>query len=202
MGEAYENCFDLPLYNFVKRVLTGDNKWLIKSGSPVNIDEAWANIYAEYIDLKKDVNSKILLDIKKELAVLDNDILIINAIVSQLKVKRNEELIEILKKEYGFRLTYEDLSKDLKRTISITKSKYVELKTKENEYQKNIAAQSTGAKEWTEEDYISQLIEISKYQGGSIIHMKDISVAEYMILLNKFKGYLRILEQQSNGGRK
>lgn len=199
MDEAYKDCFELPLFNWVKRIIDNDNKWLVKSGNPGALDELWLKMKGQYQDLLKDTDSSHIFDLTRDITTFSYKVFIIKSIINQLRLKRNEELINILKTEFGFRLKYDDLEKDLNRSLSIIKSTEVQIERKKAE--KKSMTNTAETKEWTEFDYIEQLSELSKFQGAGVIHIKQISVAEYVALLNRFKAYCAMMEEQLNPNR-
>jgi hypothetical protein len=195
LDKAYESLFELPLYNWVKRILEDDNKWLVISGNPSGLEELWEQLKGQYQDMIESADTSQIIDLTRDISMLRVRLKIIESVVAHLKIRRSEKLIEILRNDLGFfKLKYDDLEKDLERTLNRAKADIVELKRKITE-RDVLYKVDEHEKEWTEYDYIKQLSELSKFQGGGVIHIKQINVAEYVALLNRFKAYCKETEQ-------
>jgi hypothetical protein len=182
--EVYSQCTDLPIYNFVKCSVSGDLKYLVKSGSPDNLDEVWDKIKNEYAELCNDTSQAYLLNMVVKIDMLDKRLIIIQGIVDQLSKRRNEDLITMLQVELGFPFQYIDLETDLKNTITKAKFDLLTLKTLEAEY-KAYLEENKGGKELTEQDYEEQMIMLSKWQQCKYT-LRDTTVSEYVALINRF----------------
>lgn len=185
-SEAYLNCAELPLKLWLKITLTKDLKYLVKAGefSIERLVEIWTAINDEYRELILDVDSNYQFDLMKETTIDDKKLLHITAIVNQLRIRRNEELILILKKDFEFRFNYVDLSRDLDLTLKQVKFRAIQLKLKNNEY--ITLATSTNKKAFTEYDFIEQLDVISESRGYHL-NIETLTVLEYIAIYNRFK---------------
>lgn len=185
-GEAYRDCADLPLWNWIEVTVTKDLKYLVKTGNVASAEllDIWTAINDEYRTLMRDLDNNYGFELRKEIAVADQDLLTITAVVNQLRIRRNEELISILQNNFNFRLKYVDLNTDLDRTLRQWENRLVQLRLKEKELSD---LKSTEApKEITRFDMIEQLRVLSEFQGYHI-KMKEVSVAEYIAVYNAFK---------------
>lgn len=183
-GEAYTNCADLPLWVWVEINETKDLKYLlIKGNLPVErLVEIWSNLNDEYRQLIRDVDNNHSFDLKKQTFTEDKDLITITAIVNQLRIRRNDELIEILKNDFNFRLNYVDLTRDLDMTLKQAKFRGFQLKEKE----KQLESLATGGKSFDKFEFIEQLVVLSEFQGYHL-KLKELSLAEYIAVYNRFK---------------
>lgn len=190
-GSAFESCEDLPFYNWVKITVSKDLKYLLKSGTvPVDkLQEIWLTINDEYRVLIKDIDGNYAFNLKKEIETLDRDQVVILAIVNQLRVRRNDELISILKNYYNFPLNYVDLNTDLDKTLLRLKSRLVNIKLKQNEFERINEAKAESAV--TEQDFIEQLAVLSQFQTY-YLNWKQLTVAEYAGIYTRFKAMVEI----------
>lgn len=171
---------------------------MTKAGEPTveQLYEAWNALNDEFRSLSKDLDSTHSFELQKEIYTDDQDIIVITAIVNQLTIRRNEELIGILKNNFNFRFDYVDLDADLKRTLTVANGRIMQLKLKEKDLNDIIGDQKP--KETTEFDFIEQLVVLSE-DNHYRIDINSISVAEYIALYNKFKVKIQAqLAQQQN----
>ncbi len=183
-NSVYSTCADLPLYNWIELCVTGDLKWLVKSGEPTDLSEAYLALADEYSEVAKDPQALHTLTLKKQIAILNNKLVCIQLAVDHLQTVRNEEVIAILRKDLGFAsLNYADLEKDLPRTINLAKSMYAKLQILEKQLGEQV--KKSGG-EVTREGYYSELAIIGKWAGFQI-QPKKYSVMEYIVLKNAFK---------------
>lgn len=195
-AEYYKNCAELPLNLFIQCVVTQKLHGLIISGKPTDeqLNEAWGNINQDYQDLTEDHDGDYLLGLFSNISYLDERLRIIYNIVAYLEIKRSEGLILLLQ-EMGFDFEYseESLLTDLKLTVSQAKFDKVNLEMQQNELKE---LQSKG-KQPTEYDYDSILSTLSKYQGYQL-RSKDLTVTEFIAILNRFKNENNPLKGQSS----
>lgn len=184
VSEAYTTCSELSMYNFVKVTLTGDYKYLIKTGNPDNLPETWLKIKDEYADLSKDNSQGYLLSLVVQIDTLDKKLIIIQGIVDQLSISKNDELITILQNDMLMPFAYEDLATDLNKTVLKAKFDLMNLRRLEAEYKQHIE-DSKSDKESSEQDYEDQFIALSKWMAVKYT-LRGTSVAEYIALINRF----------------
>lgn len=185
-GEAYLDCSELPLLAWVNINASKDLKHLVKSGIvPIEeLADIWKEILDEYRTLMGDIDSNHIFDLHKEIVVEDRYLVTISAVVNQLRIRRNEELIGILKNDFDFRLNYVDLNADLDTTLKQAKNRLIHLRIKEKEY--NDLNVSGANKEFTIGDFMEQLSVLSEFQGYQI-RTKDTTVIEYISIYKRFK---------------
>lgn len=132
----------------------------------------------------EDIDSTHEFNLQKEIFVEDKFLILITAVVNQLRLTRNEDLISVLKNDFHFRLNYTNLERDLDITVKQAKFRSIQLRQKENEY-KSLTVKKEG-KSFTEYDFYEQLDVISESRG---YHLKidDLTVLEYTAIYNRFK---------------
>ena len=164
-------------------------KYLVKSGTvrTEKLIEIWTAISDEFRQIIHDIDSNYEFDLQKEVFADDKKILAAIAIVNQLRVRRNEELISILKNDLDFRLNYVDLSRDLDLTLKQIKFRTIQLRLKDSE-QKELSEKKSD-KRFTEYDFMEQLDVISEARGYHI-KIDDLTVLEYTAIYNRFKNDL------------
>lgn len=188
----YAGCSELPLYRWIKLACTGDHKWLIKSGPVIDVSDQYAAIYAEYQTLVKDTRSSQELTLKIGIVQLANRIDVIKICIHQLRIERDERIIEILHKLGFTRLKYIDLEKDLKLTETYCQSDVVKLTQKQNQYTKMVG--EIDGNGTAESDFYNQISIIEKWKG-SAIDVHSYSVMHWVSDLNNLKAEIREAEK-------
>lgn len=174
-------CNDYLLYDFIK-VTTGQKP------PPAN----WDDILAEYSELSGDVTLSKVFNLTKQITYLTNRLNIIQLILNQLSLKRNEELVAELVK-MGFRLPFTDLENDLQRVVTLARSDNIKLKKFISEYE-DLKSQPTKA--GTEFDWDENLRELSKYQGYPI-NKRETTVSEFLAIEKGYKEHIEYLKKQN-----
>lgn len=188
--EIYTSCDELPIYNFVKiavrdelRFLNVDRLNFIVTDDHKN---AWTEILQEYTGLSKDNKQFQILDLLKVITKSNLTLDLVQNIVDFLANDFDQEMITILR-SLGFLYKYDPYSdtydSDLRKTVSQAKSIIVKKNIAEKELE---GLKSEGKeKKATEQDYISLMVALSKFQGYHI-DWKKTSVSEYVETLNSF----------------
>lgn len=201
-GEAYETCDEFPFFNFIKLSVSGDNKWLIKSGQPGNLDQIAENIQSEYTELSGDKTTNKALKLSREIKYLEGRIKIINHIISRLQTGRVDELIKLLQSPapsgLGFRFTYDDLETDLRRTITASKSDEQKLIAARHQYE-----QIPKGGKATEKTWYDQLSAIDKYRQSPPTNPRNITVIQFIAMETDYSAYISSLKanERNNTGR-
>lgn len=184
--ELYQDCSEIPLYNWIKLAVTANHKWLIKSGKTEDdLSEAYEAIFTEYTSLVKDVRSTQELRLKIAITSLANRIDQVKLCVSHLRFERDEKLIEILRNDLGFyRLAYDDLDKDLNLTETLMRTDTIKFEQKKQQYEKMVGDVSDSGN--GEVDFYEQVQVLSKWLGFSI-NPKNTSLMQYIVYLNALK---------------
>jgi hypothetical protein len=197
MITTYKSCYDLPLYNFIKIVVTGDLRWLHKTriknkflnASGASLQKTWEEIFNEYTSLSGTSASNHLFQLLKHLTVLDNKLAIIQHIVTFLSVYYDEkhpntqDLVKILK-SYGFLFSYSPntIQNDLKSTVSSAKRFLIQRAEADQDYNKALE----GTEKVDEKHYYQALGYLSKFMNFRI-DAKITTVIEYLSYLEIYK---------------
>lgn len=201
LATIYDSCHDLPLKRFIKCMVTGKLKYLVKSGYATTrqIKDAWDKISEEYIELSGDKAQKAILSVVKEISQLKGKLLIIQAIVDELSMYYSQDLVNMLKSMgFNYKFDYEDKEKylsDLKRVVSSSKPMLMRIKEREktlDELNKNDGTKVTEA------DYDSYIASLSKFQSYFIDPEKT-TVAQFIAVVNSYKA--EIENQKNHGGK-
>lgn len=196
MNIIYKSCYELPLYNFIKIVVTGDLTWLYKTKhkrkflqtTDKSLQQTWESIFNEYTSLAGTNASNHLFQLLKELTVIDNKLKIIQHIVMYLgrsyaQDDNTQSLVKILR-SYGFLFSYspETIKKDLQLTISSAKRLLIQRQEAEIDYNK--AMESSDKVD--EKHYYQALAHLSKFMSFRI-DAKATTVIEYLAYLEIYK---------------
>lgn len=187
--KTYQSCVDLPLFNFIKIVVYDHLEWLYVEPKSIwlvdypKIAAVWEKVFDEYSKLSKNTTSSQVLSLYREISFLNNKLFLIQSLVDYLSKYRSEEMILLLKSQ-GFHYTYspETIDNDLKLTISSAKTLVIRLKQSESDLNDHQGEEESAS----EQDYIQLLTELGKYQG-SRLDPKEISVSEFVAIMNRFK---------------
>lgn len=196
-GEAYESCDTLPFSNFIELSVTGDLKWLVKSGNPTNLDAICAKIQSEYSELSQDKDTNTLLELNALIKYYEGRIAITNHIVSHLRERRLDALILILQKPspegLGFMFTYEDLQGDLTRTLIMSKSD--EMKMNRAIMERD---EMTGDEEQiaTKKDWYARLSSIDKHRQSPPTNPANITVMQFIVMDSEYNEYISYLKSE------
>jgi len=176
---VYKSVYELPLYNFIQISLTGDTeKWGV-------MPDIWNTITEQYAELSGDKSMGRAFVLTRQITYLKNRLNIIQLVVNQLSVTRNEELIKILQNDLGFRLKFDDLQGDLVRVVSLAKPDFVKLKQAEAQYN-DLKKDEKAA---TEADWDDELTHLGKFQAFKI-DKKQTTVSEYLSIKKAFKAHV------------
>lgn len=183
----YHSCSELPLDRFITCIVDNNIRAIIKHGEPAQEDivEAWANIYAEYIDLNKDNEGAYLRDLQKSIVLLKSELEIIDSIFVSLSMVYSRKLHEHLEKEYEIYVTFTgDTQKDIKTLESARNSlapMRLELETKEKEYEEYIKSRSNDT---ITRDYFNRMLRaLARFNRVVTIRAKDITVEEFIYMI-------------------
>lgn len=179
----YADCDELPLFNFIKIVVTGDYRWLWKNKDKTDgtdLKDVWTNITEEYNECSGNLSYKSQLALSKQLTFINNKLVIIQAVVDFLMVEYNKDLCDLLR-SMGFVYKYDpaDLYKDLKLTISSAKRLVVSLREAEIE----LNAMEEKQEKPSESNYLILIAQLSKFLGFKIPSKKT-SVKEFVSYLS------------------
>lgn len=183
----YTSVYDLPLYNFIQISLYNEHeKWLVKP-------ETWEKILTQYSELSGDKNMSHMFNLVRQITYLTNRLNVIELLVKQLNVRRIQGLVDLLKNDLGFKLTFDDLQADLKRVVSLSKADVIKLKLAQKQYD-DLKSKSGG--EVTESDWIDEISVLSKFQGYAI-KQKETTVGEYLSIKKEFSRHIEQIKKNN-----
>lgn len=186
MSKWYKTCAELPLDNFIEITITGDLQPLIVEGNPTTeqLQTAWSEIFMEYSDLAPNVDQTYLLNLTRDIKVIEGKLQIIQSIVNVLSETYLEKPIEILR-EFGFYFEYtpETLEQDLLNTVTQARSLLVAKQVKEGEYAKY--NEDNKGKQVTRNDYENILAALSAFQGYNL-DSKVLTVSRFVAIFNRY----------------
>lgn len=196
-AKYYKNCDELPLYNFIQILVTGDLNYLLIQGSRKNLKSIWGAIYSEYCTISSNDGQMEVLNILKQLTYTGNKIYMISTILESLNSGYNEELASKLQ-FLGINVLIdtkdsETYQNSLKRIASLLKNMIFSYDKLKEDFQK-ISSKNDVKKS----DYDNLLTELSKYQGYRL-DSKVVSVSEFVSILNSYLKYVKSLNKNSNG---
>lgn len=186
-------------------------EWLLADES--QRPEGWENLHAEYISLRENKGVTFMLLLSKEIVTLKAKYQSIETCIKMLALSFDNKLIsqytqlkEILRL-YNIRFPLPmdnagQFSANLKAIGSLNKKNVQQWEKKEKElkeYQEKHAG-----KEWTKKDFYVWAITLGEHFKQRI-DLDVITVAEWVIMINKYESYCEVVNAQNNSkkyGRK
>lgn len=197
-GKRYTSCSEMPLYNFIKVIVTNELKWVSAYGfhTREQLEKSWEAIFEEYMTLSKDTSQNYLLSLIKEITFLTYKLNIIQVIVDELAKGHDEKFVKLLQ-GLGFRFKFdpdnaEQYAKDLKLTVSQSKAMLIKIKDSEHK----LSEMKKENKPVNEGEYDIFLSELSKFQGYRI-DPKVFTVSEFVAVVNRFKADIEMHKKAS-----
>jgi len=192
----YTSCENLPLYNWIKLVVTNDVEWLYSEPKKPwhkskDITPIWERIFEEYSDLSADKTADHVLSMVKGITVINNKLQVIQSAINLLAIARPlsdyQPTIKMLN-DYGFRFKYseETLFNDLKLTASSAKTMVIQRQQLEKDYENHQSKQSKS----TEKDYYNLIAQLSKFLGFPI-DAKKTTVYSYISYVEQYKNSIQ-----------
>ena len=157
-------------------------------GKPEDIAEAWNDILSDWSNLMRNEDSDYLISLADQLNCLKFHITFVEYSTFYLQRVYDREIIDRLINECGYDGNYPEDNRDaylkqLSRVVSLCKTKVYEASELGDEIER-LQKGSKGEKT-TEEEFISNMARLSKYQGYRINKFK-IDVFEYTQIHNNF----------------
>jgi len=181
---------------------------LIISGNPsqAEIDAAWFQIYAEYIDLSLNTDIKYSLRLTNEELHLKSRLMRIDLCVKGLRLliennMQDQSLVETLKNDYNFRLVYdwnnkESFLRDLNTVVSRSQRWDIQAQLKRVEIE---AYQAKDKGEKPNRVYFTTiLIRLSDHAGYRLTG-DNLTVAEFAIRKQDYINHIEQLNKQKDG---
>lgn len=150
----------------------------------------WEELHSEYIGLRENKNSKYMLTLLKDIAVLKAQYQIVLDSVKILTVQKVDDLVAILK-SYGFRKPYDwnspgSYSADLKSALSGAKRWISQWEEKEKELEK--LTERYAGKEMQRKDYYVHAITLGTWRKVHV-DLDQISAAEWCLMCNQYEQF-------------
>lgn len=191
--KTYNNCDDLPMYNFIK-VLTTDNfKWLLCDKDwwllKPDMEEVWERLFMDYTERINDPSTERIRVMIKRITLLQFNINNCEVAIDLLTRVSNLEVyqptIDALKSTLGVygAFTEATLEKDLKACMGKVKAMRMQLKNEQSNYRELSKDEEQKA---SEADFTAQIVVLEKYFGIPI-DLRKISVAKYISYLSTIK---------------
>lgn len=196
----YNDCSELPLWNWIKIAVTADLVYLVKEGSFNNdrLQDHYEAIKEEYTTLVKDTRSTQELKTKISLTQLANRIDHVNTALHILRTSGFDvDVIALLRGPlpYGLgfaRLDYKDLERDIKLTESYLQMDVVKFNQRKADLDK-LTKSAEGAVN-NEGSFYEEISYLSKWLGFGI-NPRECTLIQYISYLNALK--LEIKSQQN-----
>ena len=204
-SNLYCLCCELPMNVFIDCLIDNKFKGLIKSGtsSEATLQEIWEQIFTEYCELSNTPHYSKTISLLKEIGILRTKLFIIETCLTTLANANSVFLIDTLKKMgYSYDFNYSDsinFFADLFRVHQNKKTIELTIMQKEKEY-KTLLDENKSTSKVTRDYFNKQLIQLSKWMGGAIIHANQISVTEYCTIMGQYTEEMNQIHKQN--GRK
>lgn len=188
------SCKEVSIDSFIQAYCNQDYKGLILKGDPDmnEVLKAWDEVLFEYSSLIKTENSQYFFETEKQMSLLKWHINYVDNAIRFLRIRYDEDLVKELNA-----LGYDgDFNKPevLDRTISLAKTQIFELDTLNDEY--NRMRKTAAGKAQTEEEFISTVVMLSKYQNYHIDEFTT-SVYRFTIIFNNYLAEGKALQRAS-----
>lgn len=169
-----------------------------------DINQAWENIYTEYVEAMKDKEQKYLLRLTKEINLLQCKLVMIDTIVRtiaaeyQLTQTCDPKQIDNLRKYINVTGKFDpedaiSYARDLEMVIANSKRLLIEFETKKIEYEKLVPKNS---KTKVDKKYFDDILtQLSKHMK-SIIDPKNITVGFFVSMMNDMRSEIERIEKE------
>lgn len=196
----YRTCSSLPLDRFITILTTSDLTPLIIYGEPslADISEAWANIYAEYMDINDDNEGVYILRLQSQIALLKNNLIEIETALYCLTLEYRQDLIDILE-DHGITIAADpsDFPAYLQAIESADASlafARLQLETLTNEY---IQYENNRQKQTVDKAYFMMTLRrLARFNHVVVIKPESITVEEFVMMVRDYFEYLSKNQKQ------
>jgi len=177
---------------FIGVLLTGNT-------IPVGGEEAWENIYSEYIGLRENKSASYVSGVIKEISYLNTKVFIISKCVEVLAVEYSRELVMEIK-QCGCKGKFDwsqpvQYSNDLRAAISYSKKYLVSVKRKEQELEDYYKRHGGGSIQ--RKDFDIWAVTLSKFMGFHV-NYDVVTVSEWCHQINAYERYCEVSHAQDN----
>ena len=189
------------LNKFIACICDEDYSGLVKKGTatPEKLKQAWNKIYDEYLTIIKDKEQSYLMQLTKEVYLLEFKINIINTIVTSLSIRHDPEILKELKRWAPVWGEFnpgdeEKYLQELQLVINQNKRLIIELDSKSKELNDLIPKEKTNI---TREYFDKLLVSVSKYMKYQVSKYTT-SVSEFATMLADMRMMNEYLISQQN----
>ena len=183
----YNSIANCPLSVFIQVSITGDVRNLVINGivSDEKLNDAWDNIFYDYLKRTDITRYNILLRKLKDIEILSNKYRLIWAIIEMLSLGYNLDLVSGLK-SLGYRYRFERFSDPKSYVLDVERvQKDAESIMKTINEMKAGLIGSPG-EEVKEEDFDGILVDLSRFQGYKV-KKEETTVSEFVNIFEKYK---------------
>lgn len=204
----HRSCKTLSLSKFIQAYCNNDLQGLIISGNPTHAElmKAWNEIVFEYSSLFKTEQSSYLLDLGRDIGLLQHHIIYVDYAVFILMEKlrlgepKEQSIIDELI-SMGYPGIYDDTDPEkyiaeLDRIISLAKTRIFEYMNLVDEYDR--LNKTIKGKKQTEEEFEKNIAMLSKFQHYQI-DTETTSVFRYVTIFNNYLAEMKIRQKIPNG---
>jgi hypothetical protein len=207
-AEWYRTCSQCPLDKFIRCLVDGDLSALIIRGNPSlpDLAEAWANIYAEYLDLNDDNETAYILLLQRDIALEQLAIIEVStalnflatAILDKHEHFFHPSLIDVLRRhdiDFPFDLkNREEYAQSIEFTLNRINSMQHLLEVKVKELDSYMADKSNNTIDALYFD--RTLVRLARFRHCAVIRASEITVKEFVLMLKDFLDYMKVKTQK------
>lgn len=192
------SCYLLTMDKFID-CLVEDKLQVLGNGTQEQLNKAWGNIVHEFSELRADKSATELLELQKEIFVLQNKIKIISLCVGVLWDTYNRDLANELKTMgFNVKLNWSNKAQYYKElNLVISKSKTFDVLARRKEKELLELIKKSGTDRYQRKDFVSINTSLSKYMSFHV-NNNQITVAEWCDMVNKYEEYIEIQQKQLN----
>jgi hypothetical protein len=202
--QLYRDCATLPLKKFIECLCDENLRALVLAGNPPldQIQLAWFNIYAEFIDLCASQDTIYANRLQSDINMFKARILKVRLMVHYLRVELDQEYIDELRKR-GFRYKFDrenkiQYHKDLDDVLRGTKNWQLQLQLREAELDAYIA---TAKGEKPSLLYFTQILIRLSDHAGFQLNPEILMTAEFAIRKKAYNNHCDQVNRQKHGQR-
>jgi hypothetical protein len=201
----YLDCATLPLKKFIACLCEDNLQALVISGKPTlpELQEAWWNIYAEFIDLCAEADNIYANRLQSDVNMFKARLLKIKLMVGFLRCEYDLQYVDELRTR-GFRYKFEwdnqkQYHKDLDSTLAGTKHWQLQLQLREAELEAYLDA-AKGEK--PSPLYFTQILIRLSDHAGFQLNPEVLTTAEFALRKKAYTDYADKVNKQKNAQRR
>lgn len=194
----HPTCKTLFLDPFIQAYCNGDFSFIypnVSNSTPLEIQCLWNEIMFEWACIIKTENSQYLFDLSKQIGLLQHHIIYIDYAIIFLLAKYDEDIADQVRL-MGYdvpEISSPGYQSAINRIKSLAKTKVFELNGLTDDY--NRLNNTATGKSQSEEEFISLVLILAKYQGYNI-DRKATTVYDFAQIFNNYLAEMKIKETQ------